>query len=56
MCIKRDYKVSVLNMLKNFFKSVVNRFVYSCDLFDVLVLIIVPYVGGTREETCLFCG
>lgn len=45
MWIVRDYKykVSILNTLK---KCVISRSVYSCDLFDVLVLITVPYVGG----------
>lgn len=44
MWIERDYKykVSILNTQK----SVISRSVYSCDLFDVLVLITVPYVGG----------
>lgn len=31
-------------------KSVINSFVYSCDLFDVLVLITVPYVRYERRD------
>lgn len=60
MCVKRDYKVSVLNTLINFKKkkkkrSVINRFVYLYNLWC-------PgsnhpsICGGMREETCLFCG